>query len=68
MRTARRGLDGGQERPGELLQLRRADAVDLCEFGLAAGAPAHHVDQRAVAKHDVGRNAALARALQIAAP
>ena len=58
------GSDGGQERLRELLQLGCADAVDLGELRLGERPPAHHVDQRAVGEHDIGRYAALPCDLQ----
>ena len=42
-RLGRRAHDGGEERTRELLQLGRADAVDVGELRLRARASAHHM-------------------------
>ena len=47
------------KRLGELLQLGRADAVDLGKLRLCERTPAHHVEQGAIRKDDIGRRALL---------
>src|SRR4029079_13313291 len=53
--------DRAQKPFGKVLQLRRTDAVDLCELADRARTALRHVEQRAIGENQIGRDLPLLR-------